>query len=590
MWDQWLVFGVLALTLILFMEGTWRYDLVALIALLTLILSGVIAPDNAFTGFAHPAVVTVAAVLVVSRGLSNAGAVNLVAGWLALVPSHTTAQVMALTCVVAVCSAFMNNVGALALLMPVAIRMARENSKPASVLLMPLAFGSLLGGMATLIGTPPNIIIAMFRAEQGREPFAMFSFAPVGSSVALAGILFISLVGWRLLPQRKGEAAPDELFEIKDYLTEVLVPEQSKLAGRMLRDIKEISDADISIIGFVRDDQRLPIYSGYDAIHGGDILIVEGDSEALKQFADDAGLELAGSQSLADAFIKSKDIHVAEAVVLPGSRMVGQTARSLNLRVHHGLNLLAVARQGQRIRERLASIRFKEGDVLLWEGPPASIQEALADLQCLPLAERELTIGQPRRLLIALALFVIAIGCMVMNILPTQIALMTAAVLMIVFGIVPLRQIYTSIDWPVIVLLGAMIPVGQAMDDTGGAAWIADQLLAWGTSWPPGFSLAALFVVTTLLSNAINNAAAAFLMAPIGLALAHGLDVNADPFLMTVAIAASCAFLTPIGHQSNTLVMGPGGYRFGDYWRLGLPLQIIILILAIPLLLWIWPM
>jgi di/tricarboxylate transporter len=590
MWDQWLVFGVLALTLILFMEGTWRYDLVALIALLTLILSGVIAPDNAFTGFAHPAVVTVAAVLVVSRGLSNAGAVNLVAGWLALVPSHTTAQVMALTCVVAVCSAFMNNVGALALLMPVAIRMARENSKPASVLLMPLAFGSLLGGMATLIGTPPNIIIAMFRAEQGREPFAMFSFAPVGSSVALAGILFISLVGWRLLPQRKGEAAPDELFEIKDYLTEVLVPEQSKLAGRMLRDIKEISDADISIIGFVRDDQRLPIYSGYDAIHVGDILIVEGDSEALKQFADDAGLELAGSQSLADAFIKSKDIHVAEAVVLPGSRMVGQTARSLNLRVHHGLNLLAVARQGQRIRERLASIRFKEGDVLLWEGPPASIQEALADLQCLPLAERELTIGQPRRLLIALALFVIAIGCMVMNILPTQIALMTAAVLMIVFGIVPLRQIYTSIDWPVIVLLGAMIPVGQAMDDTGGAAWIADQLLAWGTSRPPGFSLAALFVVTTLLSNAINNAAAAFLMAPIGLALAHGLDVNADPFLMTVAIAASCAFLTPIGHQSNTLVMGPGGYRFGDYWRLGLPLQIIILILAIPLLLWIWPM
>lgn len=590
MHEQIIVFAVLFGALVLFIWGKWRYDIVALMAMMAVVLPGIVSPDDAFRGFGHPAVVTVAAVLVISRGLSNAGVVDLVAGWLSYVPKHSVLQVLALTVVVAICSAFMNNVGALALLMPVAIRMARDNKHPASLLLMPLAFGSLLGGLTTMIGTPPNIIIAMFRARNGGEPFGMFDFSPVGVGIALAGILFISLIGWRFLPVRKGEASPDELFEIEDYLAEVLVPEKSKLAGRMLKEIGELSEAEVTVIGLVRDGKRLGLHSLYDRLLANDILIVEADSDELKQFANDVGLELAGSKELTGEFIKSDEINMSEAVVLPGSRMVGQTARTLNLRFSHGLNLLAVARQGQRIRQRLAAIRFREGDVLLWEGPSNAIAEALAQLNCLPLARRELSIGQPRRLIMALALFATAITCTVMNVLPTQVALVGAALAMVLLGIIPVRQTYTSIDWPVIVLLGAMIPVGQALEDTGGAQLIAQGLLNLGHTWPPVVSLIALFLVTMTLSDAINNAAAAVLMAPIAFGLAHGLGVSADPFLMAVAVGASCAFLTPIGHQSNTLVMGPGGYRFSDFWKLGLPLQIVILIVAIPLILRAWPL
>lgn len=589
MWDQWIVFATLFIALVLFIWGKWRYDVVALVALLALVLFRIVPYDDAFSGFAHPAVVTVAAVLVISRGLSNAGVVDLVAGLLGHVPRQTVWQVLALTLVVAVCSAFMNNVGALALLMPVAIRMARENDKPASLVLMPLAFGSLLGGLTTLIGTPPNIIIATFRARNGGDPFGLFDFLPVGGGIAIAGILFIAFIGWRFLPLRKGEASPDELFEIDDYLTEVRISENSKLAERMLKDIGELTEADVTIIGWIRNGKRFAVLSQYDTLLANDILIVQADSDALKQFADDAGLELAGSKELTGEFIKSDDINMTEAVILPGSRMVGQTARTLGLRFHHGINLLAVARQGQRLRERLSAIRFKEGDVLLWEGPGQAMQDAFSQLHCLPLANRDYSIGQPRRLALSLALFASAIIATVMGALPVQIALVIAAMGMVLCGIVPLRQTYTSIDWPVIVLLAAMIPVGQAMETTGGAQWIADNLLTWGRQWPPVATLIALMIVTMTLSDAINNAAAAVLMAPVAFGLANGLDVSPDPMLMAVAIGASCAFMTPIGHQSNTLVMGPGGYRFSDYWKLGLPLQVLILIVAIPLILLVWP-
>ncbi len=584
------VFIVLGAALVLFVWGKWRYDVVALLALMAVVLPGIVAADAAFSGFSHPAVITVAAVLLISRGLSNAGVVDLLAGWLSKVPKQTELQLLALTGVVAICSAFMNNVGALALLLPVAIRMARDNGQPASLFLMPLAFGSLLGGLCTMIGTPPNIIIATFRATDGGEAFGMFSFAPVGLGVTVAGLLFIVLAARHILPERKGEASPEELFEIEDYFTEVRVPEKSKLAGQMLRDIHGLSDADVAIIGLVRGDQIRRLQSSYDTIQAEDILVVEADSDELKQFADDVGLELAASKDLSDAFIKSDDINMNEAVVLPGSRMVGQTAQSLNLRFHHGINLLAVARQGQRIHQRLSAIRFREGDVLLWEGPASAIQEALSHFNCLPLANREFSLGQPRRLIIAIGLFAAAIACAVMNLLPTQIALIAAALMMVLLNIVPVRQIYTSIDWPVIILLGAMIPVGQAMETTGGAQSIANGLLHVGQEWPPVIALIALFLVTMTLSDAINNAAAAVLMAPIGFGLAAGLDVSPDPFLMAIAVSASCAFLTPIGHQSNTLVMGPGGYRFSDYWKLGLPLQVVVLLVAIPLILRFWPL
>lgn len=589
--DQLFVFAVLVVALGLFVWGRWRYDIVALAALLALAVPGIVEPARAFLGFGHPAVVTVAAVLVIGRGLERAGVVPLVVRWLGHVGGGMVRQIAALTVLVAVSSAFMNNVGALALFLPVGIRMARESGRPASLFLMPLAFGSLLGGLTTLIGTPPNIIIATVRADEIGTPFGMFDFAPVGVGVTLAGILFISLVGWRLLPRRKGEARPEELFEIEDYLSEVRIPEESGWIGRTLREIVPGLDTDVTVIGIVRGERPIAGALGTEPLQADDVLVLEVEPEKLRDLVAGTDLEPAGSRELRRRLLGSDaDIQVAEAVVLPNSQLSGRTARELELRGAHGVNLLGVARRGRRVGGRLADIAFEPGDVLLLQGTPTALRETLSVLGGLPLAERGFEIEPARRLLLAVGIFAGGVALTVAELLPVQVALTAAAVAMVAVGLLSLRRAYESIEWPVIVLLGALLPVGEALESTGGAATVAGLMLEAGERLPAEISVAALLVATMLLSNVINNAAAAVLMAPIGMALAGGLAAAPDPFLMAVAVGASCAFLTPIGHQSNTLVMGPGGYRFGDYLYLGAPVTVLVLLVAVPLILWVWPL
>lgn len=588
--DQAFVFIVLVVALVLFVWGRWRYDLVALSTLLVLVVAGIIDGAEAFLGFGHPAVVTVAAVLVISAVLERAGVVDLLARWIGRAGSHPVLQVTALTLVVAIASAFINNVGALALFMPVAIRLARENDRPASVLLMPLAFGSLLGGLTTLIGTPPNIIIATRRAQEAGAAFGMFDFAPVGVGVALVGIVFISLIGWRLLPERRGEARPDELFEIEDYLTEVRLPEVSDWIGRTVPDIVPELKADVNVVGLFRDERQL-VPSRDVQLEADDVLVVEADPEELKTLLRGGDVEPAGSRELKERFLASdEDVVVTEAVVQPDGRFAGRTARSLELRAAHGVNVLGVARQGRRVGGRVADITLQPGDVLLLQGALDAIHETLSAMGGLPLAERGFEIGRRRKLVLALGIFAGGVGLTVAGVLPVQVSLTGAALAMVATGLLSLRVAYASVEWPVIVLLGAMLPVGEALETTGGAATIANLLLDAGTWLPPEGALATLLIVTMLLSNVINNAAAAVLVAPVGVALATGLGVSLDPFLMAVGVGASCAFLTPIGHQSNTLVMGPGGYRFGDYLYLGVPVTLIVALVAPPLIIWVWPL
>ncbi len=588
--EQTIVFAVLFLVLVLFIMGRWRYDVVALLALLAVAVTGLIPIGQVFVGFGHPAVVTVAAVLVVSRGLQNSGVVDMIARWMVLVGDRPFLQVITLTGLVGVMSAFMNNVGALALLMPVAIQMARKNSRSPSFLLMPLAFGSLLGGMMTLIGTPPNIIISTFRRETGPAPFGMFDFAPVGAGALLAGVFFISIIGWRLIPKRKGQTSREELFKVGEYMTEVRVPEDSKMVGKYLRDLEVGTESDVTVMGLVRGEKRFLVPSSYETLRAEDILIVEADPEALKALVDDAGVELVGSKELDEEILGSDEVSVIESVIMPDSPIAGRTAWNLNLRWRYGVNLLAVARQGERIRARLSRIRFNPGDVLLLQGRTDTLQEAMSMLGCLPLAERGLRIGQPRRIFFSTGLFGCAIAVTAMDFLPVQVAFVAAAVAMVLVGLLSLSEVYESIDWPVIVLLGAMIPVGQALETTGGASLIAENLLKVSGQLAPTVTLVAVLLGTMALSNVLNNATTAILMAPIAISIAQGLGASADPFLMSVAVGASCAFLTPIGHQSNTLVMGPGGYRFSDYWRMGLPLSIVVTLAAIPIILRIWPL
>lgn len=603
--NQIIIFSVLASALALFVWNRIRFDLVALLALLAVAVTGIVPSDRLFDGFGHPAVVTVAAVLVISQGLVNGGVVDRLARLLGKVGHRPTLQVLMLTSVVALCSGFINNVGALALLMPVAVWMSREAGRSPSVLLMPLAFGSLLGGTMTLIGTPPNIIIASYR-EAGS--FGMFDFAPVGVAITLAGIGFITLIGWRLTPRRGKADDGGKLFSVGDYVTELRVPEDSSHAGATLHNLLTGADAeeDVVVLALIRDGKRNLAPTTFSVLRGGDLLLVEAGTDALQEFLDKTQLELAnvagaeedeaddpeGDGDSADEpdepALAEGDVRLLEAVIAPESVLIGQTANRLNLREQRGLNIVAVARQGQRLEKRLGDIRFQSGDILLVQGHEQTLRATLQNLGCLPLAERGLRFGQERSGLLSGGLFLTAITLIVAGWLSPPVALVACAVVMVLAGVLSHQQAYRAIDWPVIVLLAAMIPVGQALESTGAASLIASWMLELGSGSEPWLVISIVLAGTMLLSNVVNNAAAAILVAPIALSIASQLNVSSDALLMAVAIGASCAFLTPVGHQSNALVMEPGGYRFGDYWRLGLPLSVIVTLVATPLILMVW--
>ncbi|MFC7367740.1 SLC13 family permease [Vreelandella zhaodongensis] len=604
-----LVFIVLGITLAAFMWGRFRYDLVALAALLGSVMLGLVPADQAFMGFGHPAVITVAAVLVLSRGFERSGVVDIIANQVLKVGERLLLQLLVLVGTVVVLSGVMNNVGALALLLPVAMRLAREHNTSPSLLLMPLAFGSLLGGLTTLIGTPPNIIISAYRGSVTGETFGMFSYTPVGALVAIVGLLFIVLIGWRLTPKRSGQASTDEMFDTANYLVELKVSGDSKACGLTLHQLYDELEETIPILAVVRDDNRRAGYSFYGVLQEGDILLLEAGPDELKSLEDKVGLSaIADPKEPSDSSsvdaekeedasnkespqpVDTEGLQLIEAVVRNDSIMVNRSVRQLRLNQQFGLHLVAVARDGGRLKQRLRDIRFQTGDVLLLQGSENEIADSLSTLGCLPLANRELHLGQPRKLAMSIGIFALAILAMLFDLLPAAVAMSTAALVSLLIGVLPLREGYQAIDGPVIVLLAAMLPVGEALETSGGADIIADALLRFGVEWPIIVSLVGLFALSMLLSNVVNNAAAALLMAPIAASLASGFEVSLDPFLMVVAVSASCAFLTPIGHQSNTLVLGPGGYRFGDYWKLGLPLSLVVMIVAIPAILWAWPL
>ncbi|WP_404341839.1 SLC13 family permease [Vreelandella venusta] len=600
-----LVFIVLGLTLVAFIWGRFRYDLVALAALLGSVMLGLVPADEAFAGFGHPAVITVAAVLVLSRGFERSGVVDVIANQVLKVGERLMLQLLVLVGTVVVLSGVMNNVGALALLLPVAMRLAREHNTSPSLLLMPLAFGSLLGGLTTLIGTPPNIIISAYRGNITGESFGMFSFSPVGIVVALVGLAFIVLVGWRLTPKRSGQAAADDMFDTANYLVELNVTKDSKANGLTLQQLRDELDETIPVLAVVREDNRRAGYQFHGVLQEGDILLLEAGPDELKLLEDKVGLSAiaepeeqeAAQEQETDAKkdderqpVDTEGLQLIEAVVRNDSMMINRSVRQLRLNHQFGLHLVAVARDGGRLKQRLRDIRFQTGDVLLLQGSENEIADSLSSLGCLPLASRELHLGQPRKLAISVGIFALAIVAMLFDLLPAAVAMSTAALVSLLIGVLPLRDGYQAIDGPVIVLLAAMLPVGEALETSGGADIIADALLRFGVEWPIIVSLVGLFLLSMLLSNVVNNAAAALLMAPIAASLANGFDASLDPFLMVVAVSASCAFLTPIGHQSNTLVLGPGGYRFGDYWKLGLPLSLVVMAVAIPAILWVWPL
>ncbi len=587
--DQILVLAVLAATLVFFVWGRWRYDVVALAALLMMVVLGIVPESRAFSGFGHPAVITVAAVLVLSRALTESGVVSVLAGTFARTQGKPAMQVGALVALVTGLSAFMNNVGALALTMPLALQLCARGHRPPSQVLMPLAFGSLLGGLITLIGTPPNLIISAYRVREMGSPFSMFDFAPVGLVVATVGGLYIALIGWRLLPRNQATAAPARLFEIDAYITEARLAAGTRLEGRTVRAVEQLADNEVAVVALLRNDRRLLAPGPFEPLKADDILILEGHPDALKSVISRAELSIEGGHDIRAENLSSERVGLVEVVVTPGSRLEGRSARDMQLHDRYGLNLLAIARQGEAMRQRLSRIHFRPGDVLLVQGDQKHMSDSLATLGCLPLAERDIRLGGPRMMRSVLAIFGAAIVVTTLGLAPAHISFALAVAALVITQRLSLRDAYGAIEGPVIVLLAAMIPVGQALETTGTATVIGLQLVEITQGAPLPIILGLFMLVTMLLSDVINNAATAVIMAPIAATVANQLNVNPDTMLMAVAVAASCTFLTPVGHQSNTLVMGPGGYSFGDYWRMGLPLDILVILTAVPTILWVWP-
>ncbi|MBI1383098.1 MAG: SLC13 family permease [Planctomycetaceae bacterium] len=667
---QILILAILAATAGMFMWGRWRHDMVAVGALLACVAAGLVAPPDAFLGFGHPAVVTVACVLVLSRALQTSGAVDVLARRVLPPKAGVTVSIFALCVLVAVLSAFMNNVGALALLMPVAIQIAGRLEVPPGRVLMPLAFASILGGTTTLIGTPSNLIVSGFRANQsGMGGFSMFDFAGVGLPVTVLGVAFIALVGWRLVPARR--TAGTSGFETGAYLTEARVPAGSKAAGMSVDELEVLlGDADAQIVGLVRNEVRMFAPRAGRQVRAGDILVIEAEAGTLAQVLSLLGLQLeedkrpepaepepkesesetAESETAESKAAESKaaesedpasgpvsrpdtpgerpaappaevlrtaeteakaeveadpdpetkevaeraepsdDYVLMEVAILPNSEVAGRSAKDLLLRTRHGINLLAVSRQGQRSLARLRTLAIRVGDVLLLQGPREVLLDFAGEMGCVPLAERELRIPDRRKSLLSVGILLLSVFVAAAGIAPAAVAFAGGVLLSMAIRTVHPRAVYTAVDWPVVVLLGALLPVAEAMQSTGTADLLARFLIDNVAQGGAVLGLAVILVTTMVLTDLMNNAATAAVMAPIAVGTASQLGVNPDTFLMAVVIGASCAFLTPIGHQNNTLILGPGGLRFGDYWRMGTVLQLIIFLVSMVMLTIVWPL
>jgi di/tricarboxylate transporter len=587
--DQALAVGIVVAMMGLFVWGKLRYDLVASLALLAALGVGIVPADKAFTGFSDDIVIIVASALVVSAAVARSGIVERAVRALGPYLTNVRRQIVALVGSVTLMSGFVKNIGALAMLMPIAFQLARRTGTSPSSLLMPMSFGALLGGIVTLVGTSPNIIVSRVREQILGEPYGMFDFTPVGAGIAIAGFIFL-VFGWRLLPQgRKGAATIDAAFNLEAYTTEVEVPEDSPAAGLTVKALEELGEGEIEVITLLRGKQRRYEPAGNVVIKAGDILILQGEPTALERVVTLEKLKLTRDDKTEVVDTPLDEIGVMEAVVLPDSELVGSSAGQLQLFDRHRVNLLAVSRTGRRIAHRIRSVKLKAGDVIVLQGNLTTMPETLGELHCLPLAERDLRIGRKASLL-PIGVLALAMALVAFDVVTISVAFFGAAVVLLLMKSLTLRAAYDAIEWPILIMLGALIPVSDALRTTGATELIASMLSATASGLPSVAMIALLLVVAMAVTPFLNNAATVLVMAPIAASFAAQLKLNPDAFLMAVAIGAACDFLTPIGHQCNTLVMGPGGYRFGDYWRLGLPLSVLVIIVGVPLIMLVWPL
>lgn len=566
--------------MVLFVWNRIRYDVAALLGLLAAVAAGIVPVDRAFAGFSDQVVVIVGSALVVSAGVGKSGVIGRLVRRAEPALKAPGAQVLFLSSAVAALSSIVKNIGALAIFLPVALQLARRSGTSPSTLLMPMAFGSLIGGIVTLVGTSPNILVSRVREELSGQPFAMFDFAPVGLGILAAGLAFLA-VGWRLLPtDRATQPAPEDAFKVDSYVTEARLPATSRFVDKSVSALEAEADGAVSVVAIMREGNRRYVPGGHWSMYVDDILLLQGDAHSIRELAEEAGLEIVGTAKPPAEQVSPESLAVVEAVVMEGSTLAGRTPTELRLRDRYGVNLVAISRRGLQGHVRLRSTRFKAGDVLILQGNADNVSELLQDLGCLPLIDRSTGFGTPRRDYLPLAVLAATIALVATGTVTVAVAFFGAAVAMVVGRVLTPKEAYAALDPPILVLLACMIPISDAINSTGAAGIIADALAGAAARVPPPFAVTLVLVASMAVTPFLNNAATVLIMAPIAGGVARTLGLDPDPFLMAVAIGAACDFLTPIGHQCNTLVLGPGGYRFGDYWKLGLPLSIIVTVVG----------
>jgi di/tricarboxylate transporter len=557
---QILSIAVLVGMMALFLWGRFRYDVVAVMALLAAVAAGIVAPENAFSGFSDDIVIIVGSALVLSGAVQRSGVIEQLMRLLQKRVTRVRSQLLLLSASVGFGSALVKNIGALAMMMPAAFQMAKKSNSSPSVFLMPMAFASLFG---------------------------MFDYAPVGLGLTLVGLIFLRF-GYRLLPaDRRAAPTMGEALDIHDYATEAKIVEQSAAKDERVADFLERHDHEVAITMFLRNGVRATPWPDM-LLREGDILILGGTPDSLERAIARDRLDFVGTSEAPESG-EGDEIGVIEAVVGPGSPLVGGTAGSLMLRQRYGINLIAVSRRGERIVRRMPNVVFRAGDVVVLQGPLGALPGTLNELGALPLAERELRLGSVRKGLLPIAVLAVAMAATATGALPVTIAFFAAAAAVVLLGALPLREAYDHVEWPILIMLGALIPVSDTLRSTGVTEIIGTWLSATASGLPPWGAVALIMAAAMAVTPFLNNAATVLVMAPIAATFAGDLGLRPEAFLMATAVGAGCDFLTPIGHQCNTLVMGPGGYRFSDYARLGAPLSLIVLVVGTPLILWVWP-
>ncbi|MGH7022563.1 MAG: SLC13 family permease [Caulobacteraceae bacterium] len=584
---QTLTFCILGGAIVFFAWGRFRYDVVALFALGLGVAAGVVPAKRAFGGFTSDVVVIIASALVISAAVGRSGVVGQLLQPLLSRLKTTRAQVPAMAGATALLSMTTKNVGALAILMPVAIRLSRSTGTSSSALLMPMAFMSLLGGLATLVGTSTNVIVSQVRENTLGKPFQMFDFAPVGLGLTALGLIVVSFA-WRLLPRREGGGDMAQSLAVS-YVTEAKLPSEWPEALATLGDLKLAEDG-VRATALVRGDDRHQNPRTSRGLKPGDTLVLEGAQESLNAVFSRTPLRHARADKEVDKDEAREEMRSIEAVVQTSSVLVGRSAARLNLQREFGVNLLAVGRSGARISERLRGLKLRAGDVIVLQAGEKALPGALRSLGALPLVERAVQVSGARRRFAPILILTVAMILVGFKVAPVAIVFFLAAVAMVASGAIPMREAYASLDAQVLVLIGALTPLSEAVQSTGGAGVIAGGLAAILHGLAPLLILAALMVAAMACAPFLHNAPTVLMLGPVAVALASRLHLGPDAFLMAVATGAGCDFLTPIGHQCNTLVMGPGGYRFGDYARLGAPLSAMVILVGAPLIALVWPL